>query len=117
MTIRVRVRFSFRLIARSEHTEVYRDVVGLYPPPLMFFPERDRIHLSVRMLWLQSMHACSAIHNALSEMTEHKHVTSDQHEEMGKSRMQRDYSDLQKVLEWFETSNPFDVNRKHLQSL
>ena len=32
--------------------------------------------------------------------------------------MQGDYSDLQNVMEWFETSNPFDVvNRKHLQSL
>ena len=72
---------------------------------------------SVRALWLQSMHAYSAMHNALSEVTRHHHATSDQHEEMGKSRLSRDYHDLMKILEWFETNDPFDSNRNQLQSL
>lgn len=72
---------------------------------------------SVRTLWLQSMHSCADIHNAMSEFTLNKHNTSDQHEEMGKSRIQRDYQDLQKILQWFETNDPFDSNRTELQSL
>jgi len=72
---------------------------------------------SVRILWLQSMHSCAGIHNALSEITSNKHSSSDQHEEMGQTRIQRDFDDLQKVFQWFETNNPFDSNRVELQSL
>lgn len=72
---------------------------------------------SVRILWLQSMHSCAGIHNAMSELTRNKHSTSDQHEEMGQSRIQRDYQDLHKLFQWFETNNPFDSNRLELQSL
>ena len=57
------------------------------------------------------MHSCSALHNALSEQTGNRHLTSDQHEEMGKSRIHRDHEDLMKVLAWFETNDPFDTNR------
>lgn len=72
---------------------------------------------SVRILWLQSMHSCAEVHNTLSEVTCNKHSTSDQHEEMGKSRLQRDYNDLQKLVEWFEVNDPFDSKRVELQSL
>ena len=72
---------------------------------------------SVRMLWLQSMHACSAMHNAMSDITNHHHSTSDQHEEMGISRIKRDHCDLRKLKEWFNENDPFDVSRQELQSL
>jgi hypothetical protein len=41
---------------------------------------------SVRSLWIQSMHSCSTIHNGMTELTKHQHITSHQHEELGKSR-------------------------------
>ena len=53
----------------------------------------------------------------MTELTKHQHITSHQHEELGKSRIQRDFNDLQKLLEWFEAHDPFDDNRAHLQSL
>ena len=43
--------------------------------------------------------------------------TSDQHEELGKSRIHRDFEDMQKILEWLDISNPFDSTRQTLQSL
>ena len=72
---------------------------------------------SVRMLWVHSMHSCATIHHAMTSVTEHYHNTSDQHEELGKSRIRRDFDDLQKILEWFEVLNPFDSTRTSLQSL
>ena len=63
------------------------------------------------------MHSCSSIHNGMTELTKHQHITSHQYEELGKSRIQRDFKDLQKLLERFEAHDPFDDNRAHLQSL
>ena len=72
---------------------------------------------SVCMLWIRSMHYCGSLHQSLSTLTDHTHSTSDQHAELGHSRMKRDHDDLQKVSDWFEERNPFDANREVLQSL
>lgn len=72
---------------------------------------------SVRTLWLQSVHSCSSMYNAMTDVTNYCHSTSHQHEELGRSRIKRDHSDLETLLEWFNTNNPFDVNRSELQSL
>ena len=45
------------------------------------------------------MHPYSAIHNAMNEVTNHQHFISYQHEELGKSRINRDFNDLEKILE------------------
>ena len=72
---------------------------------------------SVRVLWVHSMHSCGSIHNAMTAPTQHYHKTSEQHEELGKSRCQRDFDNLQKMLEWLDSFNPFDETRAALQSL
>ena len=72
---------------------------------------------SVRALWVQSMHSCGSTHNAMTATTQHYHKTSEQHKELGKSGCQRDFDDLQKMLEWLDSFNPFDGTRTTLQSL
>ena len=74
---------------------------------------------SVRTLWIYSMHATASYHDALSSLTQNQHKTSDQHEDLGKSRLQRDYNDLQKLTTWLDdqSHDPFDANRTVLQAL
>ena len=47
----------------------------------------------------------------------HHHATSDQHEELRKLRIKRDYDDLQKLQIWLNNHNPYDPERNQLQSL
>ena len=63
------------------------------------------------------MHSCGSIHNAITATTQDYHKTSEQHEELAKSRYQRDFDDLQKTLEWPDSFNPFDGTRTAFQSL
>ena len=65
------------------------------------------------------MHECGDYHDALCSLTNTLHITSDQHVEIGTTRMKRDYTDLMKVVEWLKRAshNPFDANRPHLQAL
>ena len=63
------------------------------------------------------MHSCASIYNAITATTQHYYKTSEQHKEMGKSRCQHDFDDLQKMLEWPDSFNPFDGTRTALQSL
>ena len=72
---------------------------------------------SVRTLWIYSMHATASYHHALSTLT--KNQNSDQHQDLGKSRLQREYNDLQKLITWLDHQghNPFDANRTNLQAL
>jgi len=43
--------------------------------------------------------------------------SSEQHEEIGKSRTKRDYQDCRKLYDWLTTRNPFRVPDKNLHSL
>ena len=40
---------------------------------------------AVRLLWVHTMHKCSAVHDAMSEITDSQHKTSEQHIELGAS--------------------------------
>lgn len=53
----------------------------------------------------------------MTTATNHGHLTSLQHVELGTSRQQRDVTDLGKVKEWFDENDPFDVHKPKLQSL
>ena len=55
---------------------------------------------SVRTLWIYSMHASASYHNALSSSTKNQNKTSEQHQDLGKCCLQRDYNDLQKLITW-----------------
>ena len=59
---------------------------------------------SVRMLWIYSMHKCSQVHESMTML---QHTTSDQHVEMGKSRVQGDIEKLTKISQWFDIYDPF----------
>ena len=63
------------------------------------------------------MHRCADIHNGMSNLTSLLHKTSEQHVELGVSRINRDNADLQKVIGWFECHNPFDLHDHSLRSL
>ena len=60
-------------------------------------------------LYLQSMRQ--------SNLTDHHHTTSDQHVELAKSRCERDLTDFEKILQWFETRDPFNMELPMLRSL
>ena len=75
------------------------------------------VHESVRTVWINTAHRCSAIHEALSKLTNTVHRTSEQHAELGASRLNRDIKDLEKVIEWFKENSPFDMRHQELRSL
>ena len=60
---------------------------------------------SVRNQWVHSMHRCSAIQAAVTILTGLGTRSSEQHEEMGKSRRERDNSDMNKILTCFLSMN------------
>ena len=72
---------------------------------------------SVRLTWVYTMHVCAAVHNAMTQFTGLDHQTSEQHAELGDSRIRRDMTDQQKVLTWFESRNPFERQNNLLCSL
>ena len=72
---------------------------------------------SVRTLWINTAHRCASIHDAVTELTGLKHVTSEQHVEMSKSRRKKDNETTEKLKEWFIANNPFDPCCPELRSL
>ena len=72
---------------------------------------------SVLILWVSSMHRCAGIHNAMGNLTGQRHRTSEQHIDLGASRIKRDNSDLKKLIAWFDTHEPFDPSQPLLRSL
>ena len=75
------------------------------------------VNESVRVMWVNSMHRCASVHSAMCNLTGMQHRTSEQHIELGKSRMKQDNEDLKKIMQWFEIHNPFDANDSSLKSL
>ena len=45
------------------------------------------------------------------------HSTSHQHVEFGTARREHDVKDMNKILDWFHTHDPFDRTRPQLRSL
>ena len=72
---------------------------------------------TVRVMWLNSMHRCAGVHNAMSNLTGAQHKTSEQHIELGKGRVKKDNEDLMKLLTWFQIHDPFDINLGTLRSI
>ena len=73
---------------------------------------------SVRLLWVGSMHKCGTICNAVEQLLNlEQHIDNSQHADLGKSRMQRDLADLNKIIYWFKSHNPFTVSDSRLHSL
>ena len=73
---------------------------------------------SVRVLWVYSMHAVASYHNArinLSKLKKSKAL----HNELGESRLQRDFKDLMKIKGWLDMASydPFDISSEKLRLL
>ena len=72
---------------------------------------------SVRLMWVHSAHVCREVHKAMSILTGLQLQTSEQHIELGTSRIKHDNSDLIKVQNWFEKHDPLDQSEPNLNSL
>ena len=72
---------------------------------------------SVRNQWVHSMHRCASVHNAMCDLTGHYHKSSEQHVELGETRIKRDIADMKKIDLWFESHDPFDTSVPTLRSL
>jgi len=69
--------------------------------------EEDLRNLQVRLTWVYTMHQCAAVHiNSMTTLAGLHQKTSEQHTEMGDSRVKRDMLDHQKVIAWLEARNP-----------
>ena len=72
---------------------------------------------TVRLTWIHSMHGAASVHNSMTELTNAKHRTSEQHIELGKSRMKRDKEDSLKLQEWLEVCHPLDRKDASLRNV
>ena len=72
---------------------------------------------NVRVMWINSMHRCASVHSAMCSLTGLQHKTSEQHIELGVSRVRRDNDDLRKLQNWLRIHNPFDKNETALKSI
>ena len=61
-----------------------------------------------RIVWLPSMPFTAEVNSSMQCLTEVRYVTSDQHKEPSKSRIERDLKDTKTVLEFLEERNPFN---------
>ena len=72
---------------------------------------------SVKLLLVSSMHPCAGIHDAMENLTQQRHRSSEQDVELGSSRIKRDNSDLKRLIDWFDAHEPFDPRQPLLQSI
>ena len=72
---------------------------------------------AVRLLWTHIIHKCSEVHSAMGDITGNKLNTSEQHVELGTSRIKRDNEDLTKILSWFTNFNPITSMDPNLRCL
>ena len=72
---------------------------------------------TIRLMWILSMHKCGETFDSIPSFTGLAHITSEQHVEMGVSRIQRDNTDLQKLIAWLSLHDPFCQNDSNLRSL
>ena len=72
---------------------------------------------SSRTLWATTLHKFGEIEQSMRAVTNTKRESSEQHVELGRSRRQRDFEDLQKILSWFHRFDPFECTDTRLRSL
>ena len=73
---------------------------------------------SVRHAWVLNLSHVATIQDAMVQLTGAATKSSEQHQEMGRSRTKQDYHDSLKFLDWLTLRNPFLVpdNNLHLLS-
>ena len=72
-----------------------------------------------RTLWLLSMPACAEMNTAMQQLTSVDFNTSEQHKEVGRSRVARDEKDTLSFLSHLQQRNPFQVeeNDNYLRNI
>ena len=85
--------------------------------PYLTLPLPRGVTESVHHLWVSSMHRCARIHEGMGSLTNQKQRTSEQHTELGKSRISQDNMDLEEVIKWFDSHEPFDPLEHNLKSI
>ena len=72
---------------------------------------------NVMLTWVHTMHICAQIHFEMTQLTGNYHRTSQQHAELGASRIKRDNNDFRKIQLWIEDHSPFDENQPLLRNI
>ena len=67
-----------------------------------------------RIVWLLSMPFTAEVNPSMQCLTEVRYVTSDQHKESSKSRIERDLKDTETVLEFLGERSPESVQPRYL---
>ena len=62
-------------------------------------------------------HSCAEIHSAMSNLTNLKPITDDQHKEMGQTRIETDHLDLMNLMDLFRVHKLLNENQPRLNSL
>ena len=57
----------------------------------------------VRTTWIYSLHATAAFHQMMFSLKENSQKTSEQHIELGRSRLKRDLNDLNSMQKWLDS--------------
>ena len=71
----------------------------------------------VRLLWIYSSHKCAEIHQAMTDVLNSQHGTSDQHIDLRTSQKERDHDDLVKPLHCLTLRSPFIPIEPNLRCL
>jgi len=72
---------------------------------------------SVRLQWVLSTHKCAAVHRSMTTLTGLNNDTSYQHIDLGATRRNHDFRDLNSIQQWFDQHEPFDLTEERLQPL
>ena len=72
---------------------------------------------SVRHQWVHTAHECASVHDAMTMLSKLQLTSSEQHVEMGPTRISRDIGDAQIVYEWLKSHNPFSGEDQRLRSI
>ena len=67
---------------------------------------------SQRNVYIFSRPACAEVSTAMQYFTGAKFVSSDQHKDIGVSRIERDKKDISKIYDFFQEHNPFSNESK-----
>ena len=114
----------YHIIRRSNQywTGLWSDLV-IEPVMMMLIKSRGGLTRgrgmteSVRHQWVYTNHACAAIHDAMTKITNLSLLSSEQHLKMGKTRKERDYKDLLTRYNWLSTHSAFDAADDRLRSI
>ena len=72
---------------------------------------------SVRHSWVLSVNHVAMIHEAMIQLTGAASRSSEQHQDLGKSRTKQDYHDCAKFIDWLSLRTPFLIPDRNLHSL